>query len=342
MNRCITYSQAVALAVLAVLPGCGVFDSEVGGAAGADLVIYSGRGEALIGDLINQFEEDSGLDVKVRYGQSPGLANALIEEGEATPADVFFSQDSGSLGALVAEDRLIELDQEVLDRVPAAFRSDGGFWVGTSGRSRVVVFNPERISEEELPDSVLDFADPEWKDRVGWAPPNASFQSFVTALRLVEGEEAARGWLEGMVLNDTLPFPNNIQIVEAVGEGEIDVGLVNHYYLPEMKEQNPGISAENHFIPGGDVGGLINVAGVGILAGDDVEVENARRFVDYLLSETGQEYFVTETHEYPLIEGVEPDESLPSLAELDPPDVDLSNLQDLQGTQKLLGETGAL
>lgn len=324
------------LAASLSLPACN-------GASGdsVELLIYSGRGKPLVGDLLDRFEKESGLVVKVRYGETPALANQILEEGDATPADVFFAQDAGSLGALVAEDRLLKLDQRFLDMVDPRYRSDDGFWVGASGRSRTVVFNPERMKASELPASVLDFANPEWRGRVGWAPPNASFQSFITAMRLLEGEEVAKGWVEGMVINDTVPFPNNVTIVQAVADGEIDVGLVNHYYLPELKHQDPGLAAENHFISGGDVGGLINVAGVGILAGTD-HLEAAERFVEFLLSAEAQEYFADVTFEYPLVDGVAADESLPSLSSLDPPQIDLSDLKDLQGTQTLLTDAGAL
>jgi iron(III) transport system substrate-binding protein len=327
----------IGLVVLAgmVLPAC----SDSGG--GVDLLIYSGRAQPLVGDILDQFEEESGLTVKVRYGETPALANQILEEGRNTPADVFFAQDAGSLGALVAEDRLMKLPDKFLDKVEARYRSKAGLWVGTSGRSRTMVFNPERLKEEELPASVLDLAGPEWRGRVGWAPQNASFQSFVTALRLLRGEEVAKGWVEGMVTNDTQPYPNNVTIVQAVADGEIDVGLVNHYYLPELLKQDPGLSAVNHFVPGGDPGGLINVAGVGILEGTKHR-EAAEQFVEFMLSVEAQEYFAEVTYEYPLADGVQADKNLPTLASLDPPDIDLSDLKDLQGTQALLTDAGAL
>jgi iron(III) transport system substrate-binding protein len=319
-----------------ILPACGG-----GSGDSVELLIYSGRAQPLVGDLLDRFEEESGLTVKVRYGETPALANQILEEGDATPADVFFSQDAGSLGALVADDRLIKLPQKFLDKVESRYRSNQGFWVGTSGRSRTMVFNPERIKESELPASVLDLAGPEWRGRVGWAPQNASFQSFITALRLLKGEDVAKGWIEGMVINDTTPFPNNVTIVQAVADGEIDVGLVNHYYLPELLKQDPDLAAVNHFVPGGDPGGLINVAGVGILDGTEHR-DAAEQFVEFLLSVEAQEYFANVTYEYPLADGVPPDKTLPTLESLDPPDIDLSDLKDLQGTQAMLTDAGAL
>lgn len=324
------------LLVLVVGPGCGVL-----GASGPSLTIYSGRAQQLVGPLIERFERKSGLDVEVKYAGTPELANAILEEGDNSPADVFFAQDAGSLGALAEKGRLARLDGRFLDRVPSRFRSRVGLWVGVSGRARVVAYNPAKVAGSDLPASVLGFTDPKWKGRVGWAPTNASFQSFLTALRVLRGEGAARDWVEGMVANRAAGYPNNITIVEAVGRGEIDVGLVNHYYLFELKEQDPGLQVANHFVTGGDPGALVNAAGVGILEGTGRR-EEAKRFVEFLLSEEAQRYFATQTFEYPLVVGVSPVEGLPPLERLEPPDIDLSDLSDLRGTQELLTETGVL
>jgi iron(III) transport system substrate-binding protein len=329
--------------VLALLSAaCGDDGAASGGSVSdGSLTIYSGRAEALVGSLIDQFESESGVDVQVKYGGTPELANAILEEGANTPADVFFAQDAGSLGALVDEDRLSAVDQRFLDRVAPRFRSDDGLWVGISGRVRVVAYNPERVKKEELPASVLGFTDPKWKRRVGWAPTNGSFQAFLTALRLLKGEETARQWVKGLSANNAAAYPNNITIVQAVSDGEIDVGLVNHYYLYELKKQNRNLKADNYFLGGGDPGGLVNVAGVGILKGTKHQDE-AERFLDFMLAKKAQEHFANETFEYPLIDGVAPPAGAPPLDSLDPPDVDLSDLADLRGTQDLLTETGVL
>jgi len=337
MTRRVPATLAVLLLVLGVFPGCGMIS-----ASGSDaLTVYSGRSEPLVGQLLDRFEKESGVKVEVKYAGTPELANAILEEGDNTPADVFFSQDAGSLGALAEGGRLKKLDRSLLDKVEPRFRSDDDLWVGTSGRSRVVAFNPSRLSESELPPSVLDFTHPKWKGRIGWAPTNASFESFVTALRVLRGEQVARDWLTGMKANRPAAYPNNITIVQAVSRGEIDVGLVNHYYLHELKAQDPNLRAVNHFFRGGDPGGLLNVAGVGILAGTKKEKE-AKRFAEFLLSKEAQEYFANSTYEYPLIDGVRPVPGLAPLETLDPPRIDLSNLSDLRGTQKLLTELGIL
>ena len=306
------------------------------------LVIYSGRSEELAGPVFEQFEERSGIDVQVRYGETAELAATILEEGENSPADLYFAQDPGALGALDGEGRLTELPQGILDRVPAHFRADDGDWVGISGRARVVAYNTEELSEDELPDSIFDFTDPEWEGKIGWAPTNGSFQAFVTALRLLEGEDRAREWLEGIQANQPFEYPDNLTAVEGVPSGEAEVAFVNHYYLYQvMEEQGEDVPVRNYYLQGGDPGVLVLAAGAGIL--DTAQnPEAARSFLEYALSEEAQQYFADETYEYPLIEGVEVNEELVPLDEIQSPNIDLSNLDDLQGTLELLQETGVL
>jgi iron(III) transport system substrate-binding protein len=311
------------------------------GGGGGTLTIYSGRSQSLVHPLLEQFSKDTGIEIRVRYGDSAELAATILEEGNNSPADVFFSQDAGALGALQDASKLRPLPDDLLAKVSDQFRSEQGTWVGVSGRSRVVAFNPDRVNESDLPASVLGLSSPEWRGRVGWAPLNASFQAFVTGLRVSRGDESTRQWLLDMKANGAKDYPNNISIVQAVAAGEIDVGLVNHYYLYQMlSEQGQNFKARNHHFKGGDIGALINVAGVGILATSDND--DARRFIEYLLSETAQLYFANKTYEYPLVLGVRPSHDLPPLETLQPPGLDLSQLHDLQGTLKLLRETRVL
>ena len=306
------------------------------------LVVYSGRSEELVGPIFEQFEERSGVDVQVRYGETAELAATILEEGENSPADLFFAQDPGALGALDDEGRLTKLPEEILGRVPAEFKADDGDWVGTSGRSRVVAYNTEELQEGDLPDSVFGFTDPEWEGRLGWAPTNGSFQAFVTALRVLEGEDRARQWLEDVQANDPFVYPDNLSAVEGVASGEVDVALVNHYYLFQVKEERgQDLPAANHFLDGGDPGALVLAAGAGVL--DTAEnPEAGREFLEFALSDEAQQYFADETYEYPLVEGVEINEELPPLSDLQSPQIDLSNLDDLGGTLELLQETGVL
>jgi iron(III) transport system substrate-binding protein len=309
--------------------------------ADGPLTVYSGRSEELVGDVLARFQESTGIELDVRYGDTAELAAQIINEGDRTPADVYFGQDAGALGALQAEGRFAALPDEVVDLVEPAFASTTDEWVGVTGRVRVLAYNTATLSEDEIPDSVLELTDPEWAGRVSWAPTNGSFQAFVTALRVTEGEDVARDWLEGMLANDVQVFENNASQVEAVGRGEVDVALVNHYYLFRFTAEDPDFPVANKYLPG-DIGGLVNVAGVGILEATD-QPDAAEAFVRYLLSEEVQDHFGTETNEkeFPAVQGIEAD-GLPTIEELDPPAIDLSDLEDLQGTLTLLQETGAL
>lgn len=314
---------------------------EPAGDTAQRLVIYSGRNENLVGPLLEQFQSDTGITVEVRYGDTAEMAATILEEGNNSPADVFFAQDAGALGALQAADRFQPLPEDVLELVAPRLRSEAGEWVGVSGRARVFVYNTETVAEEELPASIWELIEPEWQGRVGWAPTNASLQSFVTALRVLEGEDRAREWLEALIANDVQLFTGNSQIVEAVGRGEIDLGLVNHYYLYRFLAEDPNFPAANYHPTSGGAESMINVAGVGIL--DTAEnTEAALTFVRYLLSDAAQQYFAEETSEYPLAGNVEVNERLTPLAEIATPDIDLSDLADLQGTLELLQDVGAL
>ncbi len=307
------------------------------------LTIYSGRSQSLVNPLLEQFAEDLGIQVRVKYGSSTDIASLISEEGESTVADVVFMQSPGSLGSLSESGFLAQLPEDILSQVDSKFRSPSGEWIGTSGRARTVVYNTDAIDpNEDLPTSILDFTDPKWEDRIGWPPLNGSFQAFVTSLRVQLGEDAAREWLLGIRGNNPREYPNNITTVAAAGSGEIDVGFVNHYYLQRfLDEHGEGFGARNHYLGGGDPGALVLVAGAGILDSTK-NPETAEKFIDYLLSETAQRYFADETNEYPLSAGVAPSGELPPLDSLDPPDVDLGSLSDLQGTLDLMRDTGVL
>jgi iron(III) transport system substrate-binding protein len=339
----------MALALALLLPACGgdtaAGDGDGGGAAtdeGATLTVYSGREEEFIGPLFEQFEQDEGIELDVRYGDSAELAAQLLEEGDASPADVFVSQDAGSLGAVAEEGLFTEIDPSILERVDERFKSQEGLWVGTSGRARVAAYNTDQLSADELPASILEFTDPKWKGRIGFPPTNASFQAFVAAMIETEGEAATRQFLEGLVANDPMLYEDNSSTVRGVAAGEIDVGFVNHYYLYEVSAEDGDIPVANHFFTGGDPGALVNSAGAGILS-TTAEPEAASTLVDYLTGEPGQTYFAEETFEYPVAEGFEPREDLVPLDEIQAPDVDLSDLaQTIEPALRLLADVGLL
>jgi iron(III) transport system substrate-binding protein len=308
------------------------------------LVVYSGRSEALVAPIIGQFAEATGIKVDVRYGSTSEIAATLLEEGASSPADVFFAQDPGGLGAVAKAGLFAALPSDLLSKVPERFRSPEGRWVGISGRARVVVYNTDQLKPEDLPADIADFTDPKWSGRIGWAPTNGSLQAMVTAMRAQWGEEKTRQWLEGIQANKPKVFEGNAPIVEAVAAGEIDVGFVNHYYLYRyLQEQGDGFKARNHFLTGGGPGSLIMVAGAGRLASGKNEA-NALRFLQFMLSPVAQQYFSGQTFEYPVVEGVVTPRGLPPLADLDAValDIDMADLDDLQGTTELLQTAGVL
>ena len=303
------------------------------------LVLYSGRSESLVAPIIQQFENATGIDVEVKYGSTSAIAATIQEEGANSPADVFWAQDPGALGALSG--MFTPLPSDVTLAVPEWARASDGRWVGISGRARVIVYNTD-LSEDELPKSVQDLTDPKWKGRVGWPPTNASFRVMVTAMRHLWGEDETRSWLEGMIANDVKVFPKNTPIVDAAGKGEVDVGLVNHYYLHRFVAENgDGFGARNLFLNDGGPGSLVMVAGVGRLETSQ-NTENAEAFVRFLLSKVAQQYFAASTYEYPLIEGVKTHHLLPPIDTLNGPDIDFAPLDDLAGSEALLREVGAI
>lgn len=318
--------------VLLVASGCGSRsgDSNL-------LTIYSGRSEDLIAPLISRFSEQTGIKVRVRYGGTAELAATILEEGGNSPADVFFAQDASSLGALNRAGRLAPLPAPLLDLVAPRFRSPDGTWVGISGRARVLVYNTHRLSPEELPTDLEDLVRPEWRGRVGWAPINASFQSFITALRVTEGEEWTKDWLVAMRANQPRSYARNTAIIQAVASGEIDAGLSNHYYLYVLG-RDTALAAKNHVLSRGS---LMNVAGVGMLT-TSRRADAAKVFVQFLLSPEAQQYITETTFEYPLVASAPVNPILPAVEEKELPDLDLNRLEDLEGTLRLLQDLGIL
>lgn len=304
------------------------------------LTVYSGRTENLIGPLLEDFADESGVKIDVRYGQSDELALLIDEEGDRSPADVFISQSPGAVGFLTERDRLQPLGEEVLGLVEEENRSGEGTWVGLSGRVRVLVYNTDQLSEADLPDSVLDLTGPEYAGQVALAPDNGSFQDFVSGMRSELGDDATMDWLEGMADNDSPVYANNTAIVEAVGRGEAPMGLVNHYYNYRAQAEDPSVPSANHSFETGDIGNLLIDTAAGVLATSD-RTEDADRLVAFLLSPAAQEFFSQETFEYPLAAGVPPSDVLPPLADLQPVRIDLDELgSGLERTREMIEQSG--
>ena len=334
MRRTSLLPTDVVLAAAGALAGCGGDEPE--------LVVYSGRAESLIGPLLDDFTDDTGIDVEVKYGQSADLALLVDEELAAgsSAVDVFISQSPGAIGYLENNDRLAPLPQDVLDLVPATVRDDDGRWVGLSGRVRVLVYNTELVDPADLPSSVLDLVDPVWRGRIGVAPSNGSFQDFVTAMRVTEGDDVTEAFLDGLVANEPLSYANNNAIVEAVARGEVEIGLVNHYYNHRRLVEVPDSPTANHQLADGDAGALLIVSGAAVMEGTD-RAEDAQRLVAWLLERQAQEYFAEETYEYPLAAGVEPAGDVPPIEFADVGGIDFSDLGDgLQATREMILAAG--
>lgn len=317
---------AIAASVAVALSGCVVTEES--------LTLYSGRNEALVQPLLDDFTEVTGIKVDVRYAGTAELAAQLLEESNS-PADIYIGQDGGALGALAKAGIFAELPEALLTRVPDQFRDPEGQWIGLSGRARVMVFDPTKVAA--VPNSVLDLADESWRGRIAIAPNNGSFQSFVTAMRMVEGDRVSSDWLAAMKENAVL-YAKNGDILEAVESGQVDAGLINHYYwyARGIEEGFENLSSQIGFFQAQDVGNFINVAGLGVLNTD----ANTLSLVEYLLSDSAQSYFATETREYPLVSTVSAADDLTPLADIPAPDIDLGDIHQLDITLELIREAG--
>ncbi len=299
------------------------------------MTIYSGRSNALIDPLVRQFQEETGIDVVVRYGGSAQLALALRQEGVRTRADLFWAQDSGALSAVDSRGLFATLPEEILDGLDNAFRNSAGTWVGTSARARVLAYAPDRVEEAELPATLDDLAAERWRGRVGWAPTNGSFQTFLTALRSLRGDERTAAWLRAMRTNRAQSYPNNSALVQAIAAGEIDLALTNHYYLLRFKQRDPQFPVAQTSFADGDPGNLLIVSGIGVMEASSRKAD-AHRFVEFLLSEASQQYFVAQTFEVP-VRGDQSDTAGHDWQAAERgPELGRDALEDLEGTLTIL------
>jgi iron(III) transport system substrate-binding protein len=316
----------VALSVAAFAVGCGGSDEP-------DLVVYSGRAEPLIKPFLDEFAKRESLDVRVRYGDTAAMVGTLLEEGPRTPADVFIGQDAAALAKLNSEGLLQPYPGA--SRTPARFRARDLAWTGLSGRARVLIMR----EGGRAPRSVFDLTDPRWKGEVAApAPSNVSFRDWVSAIRLERGDAFARRYLEGLKANDLAVLADHGQVRNAVGEGEFEVGLVNHYYVElERREGSPVRAVYTDQEPGG-FGTLVNVASAGITRSAD-HAEAARRLMAHLLSPEVQRRFARANFEYPLLPGLKPAPGVRPLDSIRVSGVSLEQLGDaVDGTDRLLDE----
>ncbi|WP_433532094.1 iron ABC transporter substrate-binding protein [Micromonospora sp. CA-263727] len=308
-----------------------------------EITVYSGRNEQLVKPLLEKFTAQTGITVKPRYASTAQLAAQLVEEGDRSPADVFFAQDAGALGTVAKRGMFSALSEATTAKVPQSYRAGNGQWVGVSARARVLAYNPDLVPADQLPKSVFDLTGPAWKGKVGVAPTNASFQAFITAIRVQHDDAKAEEFLAGLKANDPQVRDGNGKIVEDVNSGAVPVGLVNHYYLGEIAKEEgttpEALKVKLHFFPDGDTGALVNVAGVGVLnrSATDPDVQ---QFVDFLLGTEAQTYFAEQTFEYPVIAGVPGPAYVPALADLSVPQIDLNDLDTLDATVTMIKNSG--
>jgi len=335
--------KSLVLAVIAalfatLLSGCSSSNEQATDVT--ELTVYSGRSEEFIAPFFAQWEAQSGIKLNIRYGDSAELAAQILEEGSNSPADLFLSQDAGSLGAVAEAGLFTQLSSEVASAIPAQYVAANRNWVGVTGRARVFAYAPDRV--KTLPLSVADLTKSEYKNQVGIAPTNASFQAFVTALIENKGADFAKDWLKALQANGVKIYAKNSAIVEAIDKGEISIGLVNHYYIWEVSEGlGRAINVKNGFFAPGDLGNLINVSGAGVLASSK-KYKASEDLINFLTSAATQAKFVSDTHEYALVPGSAAPEGVPALDQIGAPSVDLSSLKNIKATQDLLIEVGLL
>ncbi|HEV8545980.1 MAG TPA: extracellular solute-binding protein, partial [Candidatus Limnocylindrales bacterium] len=305
------------------------------------ITVYA-RDRQIAEPLFEQFEEKTGIAVQARWGNPIDLAQQIIDDGAASPADVYYGPFSDALGALSAAGRLAPLSAAELDRVPTEYRSPDGTWVGTSGRAHVVFYNTDKLRPDDLPDSILGFADPAWRGRIGWDPTSRSLQDVVAELEQLEGADAARNWLEGVVANAPASIQGAPAVVKAVAAGElVEVGFGSHSYLNLVQADGEAPNVAARFYLGSEPGGILNVAGVGIVDTTDKPAE-AKALVDFMLSNQAQLLLAESAYEIPVIPGVQPPPGMPTAEQLEVRGLDIRKFEQLTDARRLLIETGVI
>ena len=288
-------------------------EAEVGGT----LVIYSGRKESLVVDVIDAFEATSGVNVEVRYAKSAALAGTLELEGAISPADVFLSQDPVSLGVVAKAGLFDRLPAELLDNVPSWAVDKNGFWVGISGRSRSLIVDTRDVTDAELPSDIYGLNDEKFRNRLGLAPTNSSFIAMVACMIESDGEEKVLEWLTAINGLGYTEYPKNSPQVAAAAAGELDIGMINHYYTLRTLAEAGDTPIKNVYLDGG-CGAMVMPAGAGLLSTSQNKPA-ALAFIEYLHSTSAQEHFTNSVYEFPLVPGATPNALLPDINSLNSP-----------------------
>jgi len=313
-----------------------------GGDDGPSITVYNAQHEELLAEVAPLFEEETGIEVKLRSGEDLELANQLVQEGDASPADVFLTENSPAMSLVGNAGLFTEVDQETLDLIPPDFVPADKKWIGFMGRSTVAMYNTDALSAKDMPDSILNFADPEWAGRISYSPTGADFQAIVSAVLELEGEDATRKWLEGLADNGT-EYDGNDVVLESVNSGEVDAGIAYHYYwYRDQKEAGDNSdNTELHFFGDQDPGAFVSVSGAGVLASSDKQT-NAQKFVNFLASEEGQQAIADSyALEYPLNPDVSLDPPVKPFTELEPPRIDVATLNS-EPVIELMQDAGLL
>lgn len=305
LSRVAVLSLAAALALTGCASGspAPIGPPGAGGDESADLVVYVGRNEDHVRPLVERFEEQTGLAVDARYGSTGELATTIIQEGDASPADVFFTQDPAYMGAISEAGLLTPLPHDVLDLVPEGITGAEDEWVGVTARRRVLAYDPAHTASVRLPHSVFELTGEEWAGKVGVAPTHSSFVSFVAALVAMRGDDETLAWLEDVAANDPQIFDGNEEQLRAIAAGDLEVGLVNHYYVHGLLAEDSAFPVRNHSFDAGDAGDVLMPTTIGVLR-SSTQFDTAAEFVRFMLSEPSQTHFLEEVGEYPLLGGV--------------------------------------
>ena len=304
------------------------------------LTIYAAREEELVGPIVDRFSKETGIQVDIKYGGTTQIVATILEEGKNSPADLFWTRDPGGLGVL--SPKLAPLSQAILDLAPPWAKSTNNNWVGISARVRVVVYNSERVTLADLPPSIEGLTLPHWKDRVGWSPTSGPTQTMITYMRLAWGKEKTLQWIQAMERNQAVKFGSHTAVVAAVRNGEVDLGLVNHYYAHRFRQEHgESVPVQNYYFSDGGPGNLAMISGAGVLR-TAKNRQNAESFLQFMLSADSQQYFTAKTFEYPVVEGISINQALTPLSEINRPEADMNALGDLQETLAMLRDLGII
>jgi iron(III) transport system substrate-binding protein len=333
--------RRVALLVAFLLPLSLV--AACGGADGPELIVYNAQHEQLISKVAKAFEQKTGIDVKLRNGDDLELANQIVAEGKASPADVFLTENSPAMRVVDAKNLLVRLEDSTLAQVPGQFHPGSGRWIGFAARSTALVYNTAKVKPSELPTSILDLADPKWKGRVTFSPTGADFQAIVAAVLALKGEAATKHWLEGLKANGTFVSSNNLVVLKAVNDGKADIGIFYHYYW--YRDQAEGAENSAHtkllILSHQDPGAFLSTSGAGVLKAG-AHQSSAQRFVAFLTSVEGQRVIAASyAREYTLNPQVDLGKGVTPLRDLQPPVVSPDDL-DSTAVISLLQDVGLL